>query len=187
MALPPAQAHSYGSAMTNRARAEGLPGLLLAAVLLAGCSALPFGGFMGHPATGMSGGMMGPVGGNGNGTGSAGPGSAGFVAGNPSTPRVVAILAGPGFQFTPSTVDVAAGETITFEVTAVGPTAHEFKVGPLAIVLADGNVPEIAAIGMMQTRSLTYTFAGAGPFGFACHEPGHLEAGMQGRVVIVAT
>jgi uncharacterized cupredoxin-like copper-binding protein len=38
---------------------------------------------------------------------------------------------------------------------------------------------------MMQTKSLTYTFSGSGPFAFACHAPGHYGAGMQGAIVIV--
>ena len=65
-------------------------------------------------------------------------------------------------------------------------SVHEFMVGPAADVEADtAGTPEIADIGMMQTKSLTYTFAGTGPFSFACHAPGHYEAGMSGRIVIV--
>lgn len=114
------------------------------------------------------------------------PGGPGFVAGTASAPRAVRVLAGPGLTFTPDDIPVAAGETITFEVTTVGPATHEFKVGPLAEVLADSDAaPEIAGIGMMQTSSLTYTFSGPGPYGFACHEPGHFEGGMRGTITIV--
>jgi uncharacterized cupredoxin-like copper-binding protein len=38
---------------------------------------------------------------------------------------------------------------------------------------------------MMATRSLTYTFNGPGPFAFACHVPGHYEAGMAGTIAVV--
>lgn len=38
---------------------------------------------------------------------------------------------------------------------------------------------------MMQTKSLTYTFAGPGPFAFACHAPGHFEAGMAGTIAVI--
>jgi len=114
------------------------------------------------------------------------PGSPGFVAGTGDAPRVVQVTAGPGLTFTPDDIRVEAGETITFEITTVGPATHEFKVGPLAEVIADSDAaPEIAGIGMMQTRSLTYTFSGPGPYGFACHEPGHFEGGMRGTVTIV--
>jgi uncharacterized cupredoxin-like copper-binding protein len=85
----------------------------------------------------------------------------------------------------PSVVRVQAGETITFEVTTMGPVVHEFMVGPAADVAANKDgTPEIADIGMMQTKSLTYTFTGAGPFAFACHATGHYEAGMTGTVVV---
>jgi len=38
---------------------------------------------------------------------------------------------------------------------------------------------------MMETRSLTYTFDGPGPYAFACHAPGHYEAGMLGTIAVV--
>ena len=82
------------------------------------------------------------------------------------------IIATPQLRFLPNVVPVQAGETITFEVTTMGPTVHEFMVGPAADVAADkAGTPEIADIGMMQTKSLTYTFTGSGPFAFACHAP----------------
>lgn len=116
----------------------------------------------------------------------AAPGSAGFVAGTAASPRVVRIVATGQLSFVPASVTVQRGETIEFVVTSMGPTTHEFKVGPAADVAADRQgIPEIAGIGMMETRSLAYTFDGPGPFAFACHEPGHFEAGMVGTIVVV--
>jgi len=81
---------------------------------------------------------------------------------------------------------VIRGETITFAVTTMGPLAHEFMVGPAAAVAADqAGTPEIADIGMMDTKTLTYTFEGSGPYAFACHAPGHYEAGMRGTITVV--
>ncbi len=115
-----------------------------------------------------------------------GPGSPGFVPGTASSPRVVQIIATPRLRFVPETVIVKEGETVTFEVTSVGPITHEFMVGPAADVAADTpGTPEIADIGMMQHRSLTYTFDGPGPFAFACHATGHYEAGMAGTIAVV--
>ena len=69
---------------------------------------------------------------------------------------------------------------------APGPLTHEFMVGPAAAVAADTpGTPEVADIGMMQTRSVTYTFDGPGPYGFACHAAGHYESGMTGAITIV--
>jgi plastocyanin len=164
-------------------------GWLGAAMVVAGIALLGASAALGS-ATGVSvpggsrgGGMMG---GGGNGRASApGPGEAGFVAGTPAAPRVVRIVATPKLRFLPDVVAVQAGETITFEVTTMGPTVHEFMVGPATDVAGDAaGTPEVADIGMMQTRSLTYTFTGPGPFAFACHAPGHYEAGMSGTIAI---
>jgi plastocyanin len=131
-------------------------------------------------------GMMGGYG-NGYGNGSAAqPGNQGFVPGTATSPRVVEIVAGPGYTFSPSSIAVQRGETVTFVVTAVGPYTHEFMVGPAADVAADvDGTPEVADIGMMQSKSLTYTFDGSGPFAYACHAPGHYEAGMKGTIAVV--
>ena len=155
-----------------------------------GVSSRPVG--FGTGMTGAFGNALGMVGGSGmmggawNGTASApGPGEAGFVAGTPAAPRVVQVVATPQLRFLPAVVTVQAGETITFEVTTMGPVFHEFMVGPAADVAADKvGTPEIADLGMMQTNSLTYTFTGTGPFAYACHAPGHYEAGMSGTIVV---
>ena len=179
----------------------GVIGLVLAlgGILLVGAGSL----LAGNPANGSHGplggnGMMGGYGGGyggmmgGGGSWAAGPtslgpGEAGFVAGTPDAPRVVQILATPNLRFSPDSVRVQAGETIRFEVTTMGPVTHEFMVGPAADVAADKDgTPEVADITMMQTASLTYTFTGSGPFAFACHAPGHYEAGMAGTIVIVS-
>jgi plastocyanin len=114
------------------------------------------------------------------------PGTAGFVAGTEVSPRVIHVIAGPGYTFSPSSITVERGETVTFVVTSVGPLVHEFMVGPVAAVAADqAGTPEAADIGMMQTKSLTYTFDGSGPYAYACHATGHYEAGMHGTITVV--
>ena len=118
---------------------------------------------------------------------SAGPGSSSYVAGTAAAPRVVRVVAGPDLRFYPDVVSIVAGETITFEATTMGMTTHEFMVGPSVDVAADTEgTPEVADIGMMQTKSVTYTFTGSGPFAFACHALGHFEAGMTGTIAIVS-
>jgi plastocyanin len=140
-------------------------------------------GMMGRGGFAAGAGMMGS---RGTGTASPGPGEAGFAAGTESGPRVVRIAATAGLRFVPDFVRVQAGETIRFEVTAAGPTTHEFMVGPATDVAADtAGTPEVADITMMETASLTYTFTGSGPFAYACHAPGHYEAGMTGTIVVV--
>jgi plastocyanin len=114
------------------------------------------------------------------------PGSAGFVPGTAAVPRVIRVYAGPGYAFTPSTISVARGETVTFLVTTMGPLVHEFMVGPADAVAADQEgTPEVADIGMMQSKSISYTFDGSGPYAYACHATGHYEAGMRGTITVV--
>jgi uncharacterized cupredoxin-like copper-binding protein len=136
-----------------------------------------------QPGLTSGGGMIGR---NGAGTSGAQPGETGFVAGTLAAPRVVRIAAGPGYTFTPSSVAIARGETVTFVVTATGPAVHEFMVGPADAVAADTpGTPEVADLAMMQSKSLTYTFDGSGPYAFACHAEGHYEAGMHGTIALV--
>ena len=114
------------------------------------------------------------------------PGSPGFVAGTAAVPRVVLVVASGTLRFYPDVITVKQGETITFEVTTMGMLSHEFMVGPAADVAADTpGIPEIADLGMMETKTLSYSFIGSGPFAFACHAPGHYEAGMRGAIVVV--
>ena len=175
------------------------PGLLGVALAVAGITLIGIGSVVsagtgvssqpvgfGTGITGAFGNASGMMGGAWSGTASTpGPGDAGFVAGTPAAPRIVKIVATPQLRLLPGAVTIEAGETITFEVTTMGPVVHEFMVGSAADVAADkAGTPEIADLGMMQTRSLTYTFTGPGPFAFACHLPGHFEAGMSGTIVV---
>lgn len=178
-------------------RRVGLAGaiLVIVGVVLIGASAVLasapqaggsgwFGGMIGGAGYGPA--MMGGYSGSAwNGTGPQ-PGEPGFVAGTPEAPRVISVLAGPGYTFSPSAITVQRGETVTFEVTTMGPLVHEFMVGPADAVGADQDgTPEVADIGMMATKTLTYTFDGSGPYAFACHAPGHYEAGMKGTITVV--
>jgi uncharacterized cupredoxin-like copper-binding protein len=172
-------------------------GLLIAGVVLIGAGSALGGGvgnvsMMGTGGLGMMGGASGISGAAGGMMGGYGatsapdPGQAGFVAGTQASPRVVRVIAGPGYSFSPATINVAKGETVTFEVTSMGGLTHEFMVGPAGAVAADqAGTPEVADIGMMQTKSVTYTFDGSGPYAFACHATGHYEAGMRGTITVV--
>jgi uncharacterized cupredoxin-like copper-binding protein len=193
--------------MTREMRIPAWAALATAVVAIALGAAALGASVAGH--SGWSGGMMGGGGGpgmmggggysgmmsRGGGSGTMGgaiwnagpqPGTAGFVAGTTAAPRTIQIVAGPGYTFSPSVITVARGETVTFVVTTMGPLVHEFMVGPADAVAADREgTPEIADVGMMQTKSLTYTFDGSGPYAYACHAAGHYEAGMRGQITVV--
>ena len=150
--------------------------------MMGGSSSGSYGGMMGGSGAGMMGGQSASV----SSSVAPQPGSAGFVPGTSASPRVIRVFAGPVYTFNPSSITVAPGETVTFVVTTMGPLVHEFMVGPADAVAADlEGTAEVADIGMMQTKSLTYTFNGSGPYAYACHAKGHYEAGMRGIITVV--
>lgn len=110
----------------------------------------------------------------------------GFTPGTVATPRVVEVSANDLLQFTPGVVQAVKGETVTFKIHNAGKAVHEFMVGPLKDAFADKEgTPEVADIGPDETKSITTTFDGDGPFAFACHAPGHFEHGMLGYIQLV--
>ena len=110
----------------------------------------------------------------------------GFTPGTEASPRVVKVTTDDNLNFTPGLIQAAMGETVRFEVHNTGTAVHEFMIGPLADAFADKEgTPEVADIGPGQTSELTFTFAGPGPFAFACHAPAHFEHGMLGYVQLV--
>ena len=110
----------------------------------------------------------------------------GFTPGTKAAPRKVDIATDDELTFWPNVVVVAEGETVTFNLTAMGKAVHEFMLGPEADAIADKEgTPELEDIAQGTTKSLTFTFDGPGPYAFICHAPGHFEAGMQGYIVVV--
>jgi uncharacterized cupredoxin-like copper-binding protein len=98
----------------------------------------------------------------------------GFVPGTVASPRAINIAVDDELTFFPNVITVAEGETVTFAVTNTGKAAHELMLGPAADAMADKEgTPEVADILAGETKSLTFTFDGPGPYAFACHEPGH--------------
>lgn len=111
------------------------------------------------------------------------------VAGTKDAPRLVHVDMSDKLAFSPNVIPVFRGETIRFVLTNSGETVHEFAVGPADKVNADEvdgvTVLEADEIDSGMTKTLDFTFDGTGPYGFACHEPGHFEAGMTGTIVLV--
>lgn len=127
--------------------------------------------------------------------GEHGDGGGTFTFGAPGDPvevdRTVEIMATDQLTFEPASIDVAAGETITFVVTNAGSTAHEFVIGDAAFqrehaeAMMAGGAMHAAAnavpLGPGQTEELTWTFSGdMHDLEFGCHVGGHYQAGMIG-------
>jgi len=86
----------------------------------------------------------------------------------PPPPKTVA--ATPSLTFTPNTIDVTVGETLTF---AFGSVPHNVFFTPQA-----GAPTDIA--GTNTNVSITRTFASAGTYAYTCH----IHPSMQGTVVV---
>jgi len=83
------------------------------------------------------------------------------------------------YQFQPAALTVKAGD-VTFEVTNVGATTHEFEVlqGTTTVDEMEGLVPG-------STHRLTVTLA-AGEYSYVCKIAGHDSLGMKGTITVTA-
>lgn len=100
-------------------------------------------------------------------------------------------------KFTPATLSVAKGETVTFRFTNADAIQHDAYVGDAAAQaehekeMRDGGGhgghggKDAVTVPPGKTESLTYTFGEAGTVEIGCHEPGHYGGGMK-MVVTVA-
>ncbi|MBW3658827.1 MAG: cupredoxin family protein [Actinobacteria bacterium] len=166
-------------------RAISLPAACLAAgLVLAGCGGTDGSGDAtgGHDAGGGHGAHGGPV-----------------VAGGPAdasdADRTIEVEA-RDIAFDPTSIEVAAGETVTFVVTNAGETLHEFTLGDAsaqeehAEEMEGGHAgearhgPNSVTVEPGETAELTWRFEAAGELEYACHVPGHYEAGMRGTITV---
>lgn len=102
-------------------------------------------------------------------------------------PRMIVIRMDDKLEFVPTEVSVTPGETILFVIANVGSAiTHEFQLGPadrVALDQVDGQiVVEVDKVEPLHVDYVTYTFGSVGPYAYACHEPGHYEAGMKGII-----
>ncbi len=117
---------------------------------------------------------------------SGGGGAGGAASGNATTVTVTLT----DFKIDSSLTNFSVGVPYHFVVTNKGAVAHEFVIMPPAqgVQGSETQLPSNALSGIMgkdltpgSTKTLDYTFtqAPAGGVEFACHLPGHYEAGMH--------
>lgn len=101
-------------------------------------------------------------------------------------------------RFTPANIKARQGETIRFVVKNTGQLSHEFVLGTAKDLKAHYEVmkknPEMehADDNMLtvkpgQTSEMLWQFTKAGNVDFACLHPGHFDAGMKGKIAVLAT
>lgn len=95
------------------------------------------------------------------------------------------------FTYEPDSIDVVAGETVTFRIKNSGEIVHEFVIGDEAVQEEheqemeeqEGDMmmtdePNGVAVEPGGTKTLTFRFTEAAELEYACHQPGHYDAGM---------
>lgn len=116
-------------------------------------------------------------------------------------------------SFSPTSLQVKAGETVRFVLVNKGQLLHEFNLGDAAMhaehqkemlrmqaggmaamdhgAMGHGDKagmqhddPNSVLVEPGQTAELTWTFGQAGELEFACNVPGHYQAGMVGKLTI---
>jgi len=102
-----------------------------------------------------------------------------------ATPRVVQLEIGDGV-ITPASVTVQKGETVTFEAKNVSTVEVELIVGLKTDVDADkgDSLKEAEQIAPGATKTVTYTFDGAGPYAYGDQIGNHYAKGAKGEIVL---
>lgn len=130
--------------------------------------------------------------------GPAASGNYGSPGKSENVTRTVKIKALDNMRFSPSSLSVSAGQTVRFVVQNDGQVSHEFVIGDRAEQREHEN--EMRADPTMrmdhdangvvvpphQVRTIIWRFpAHSGTVEYACHEPGHFAAGMDGTIRVV--
>ena len=109
--------------------------------------------------------------------------------------RTVKIVAGDNMRYAPDRINVKEGETIRFVVKNTGKLKHEMVLGTRKELMEHAALmqkfPEMehADANMLsllpgKTGEIVWQFTNKGTVDFACLQPGHMEAGMVGRVAV---
>ena len=151
----------------------------------------------------LSGGQHGPGMHSAEGAGTSPTATAGAAAtgvGGPAdaaeASRTIEVTALDSMTFEPAAISVGSAEVVTFVVTNAGEVAHEFTLGDAAMqeehAAAMAHIPEgmahafpnSVALQPGETKRLTWRFLQPGTLEYACHEPGHYDAGMRGTMTV---
>lgn len=109
--------------------------------------------------------------------------------------RVIRLTMSDQMRFMPEHLTVRRGQTVRLVVHNGGQVLHELVLGTVEDLAAHAALMkkfpdmEHADANMAHVRpggsgEIVWQFTQAGEFRFACLQPGHLEAGMVGRVTV---
>lgn len=109
--------------------------------------------------------------------------------------RTVTVDMTDAMRFTPSGIAVRKGETIRFVVKNSGHVRHEFSLGSQRELAEHAaamkrfpdmvhDEPNMVSLAPGAQGEVVWHFTRPGKVDFACLQPGHFEAGMQGHVTV---
>lgn len=112
--------------------------------------------------------------------------------------RTIAIVMDDTMHYSQSQLRVKQGETITFAVTNKGKLMHELVLGTEDELRNHAELmrknpdmehdePYMAHVKPGTTERITWKFTKPGTFLYGCLVAGHFEAGMKGKLVVVAS
>jgi len=119
-------------------------------------------------------------------------------AGDPKkVSRTIKFEMSDDMRFTPDRIAVKQGETIKFVVMNHGQTMHEMVIGSMKELQEhaelmkkfpemEHSAPHMAHVKPGNTEEIVWTFNRPGAFNFACLIAGHMEAGMMGKITVIA-
>lgn len=122
--------------------------------------------------------------------------SAAGKAGDPAkVTRTIAVAMDDTMRFTPGQISVKAGETVRFFIKNAGQVPHEMVIGTMnelkehaEMMRKDPGMKHAEANQITlqpgQRGGIVWQFDQAGMVDFACLIPGHMEAGMMGKVMV---
>lgn len=100
--------------------------------------------------------------------------------------RTVRVEARDALAFDPPAITASPGETVRFIVRNAGQAIHDFSIGdPPAMGGHGGGMHGGPSNSIVlkpgETKEITWKF-GSESVEYACHQPGHYEGGMRGRI-----
>lgn len=112
--------------------------------------------------------------------------------------KTVTLSMSDSMRFTPDKIDVKQGDTVKILLKNTGTLLHELVIGTkkeldehAALMVKfpkmEHDEPYMAHVEPGKTGEIIWTFNKAGSFDFACLIAGHYQAGMVGKISVVAS
>ncbi len=111
--------------------------------------------------------------------------------------QTITLTMGDSMRFSPDKLEFKQGDTVRFVVKNQGKQLHEMVIGTkkeldahAALMVKFPNMehdePYMAHVSSGKTQELIWTFNRSGEFDFACLIAGHYQAGMVGKISVLA-